>query len=215
MYENRGSKNGIWRPSDMYHTSDRQLWSFFTGSRQDLISLVKTCKKIYLTMTGKTLLCPLICYCFWATVKECNLNKKVILHERKKLTACHVASTCCAALVGVPPPLVLTWTGGTPSSWSWMGVPPVLTLDGVPLSWPGIGVPPHHQEWGGNPLLGRKGYPHPCCDGRGYPHQLDWVPFPPKCGHTNTCESSTFPIPSDAGGNYCWCRSWYKHQPDP
>ena len=86
-----------------------------------------------------------------------NSNKKVLLRERKRHTAHHVASTRCAALFGgyleysprpgmgyppnlgpgTPPDLGL----GTPQTWDW--VPPYLDLRwGTPLPRPGMGYPP-------------------------------------------------------------------------
>ena len=107
-----------------------------------------------------------------AKVRSFLVNKKVLLHERKRLTAHHVASTRYAALVGgtpipgwgvphsqvgVPP----SQTGGTPSQvggtphldlgrgypWTWEGgTPPAWTLEGgTPLPRPGKGYPPVSQ----------------------------------------------------------------------
>ena len=128
-------------------------------------------------------------------------NKKVLLRERKRFTACHVASARYAALSngeGVPHPVLVvggtlptttmqTWSGGVPptiQTWSW-GSP------GTPLppSRPGMGYPPPRPEMG-NPL------PPTHRPGMRYP------PPPQKCRQT---ENITFPHPSDAGGKNDFC----------
>ena len=60
------------------------------------------------------------------------VNKKVLLCERKRHTACHVASTCYVVLTGYPP-----WAGTPPGR-----VPP--SCQGTPLAGypPGQGTPP-------------------------------------------------------------------------
>ena len=126
------------------------------------------------------------------------LNKKILLHERKRHTTHCVASTHYAVPVGVPP--ILTWDGITPCpdlrwgytplSWpemgyppvlTWDGVPPILTLDGFTLhkSWPGMEVSPL-------PLARQQYTSPPHCPHRG----VDWQ-----------TENSTLPNPSDADGN--------------
>ena len=107
-----------------------------------------------------------------------NKNKKVLLHKRKRHTACRVASACYAGQRGVPHPVMV---GGTPSShghsdlargvpWvpphhidlagvhptiqTWLGYPP-------PPSRPGRGVPqvpPHHSDLAGVPPPSRPGW---------------------------------------------------------
>ena len=99
----------------------------------------------------------------------------------------HSMSLLCWSVRGVPQ----TWDGvpprpemGTP--WSWDGVPPRpetrYPLDLVPgtlQTWDW--VPPRHGTW----------YPPPTSDLRwGIPPGVDWQ-----------TENSTFPHPSDAGGN--------------
>ena len=63
------------------------------------------------------------------------IHKKVLLRERKRHTACRVASANYVALiVGVPHPVLV---GGypPPTIQTWDGYPPVQTWDGVhPLS---------------------------------------------------------------------------------
>ena len=83
--------------------------------------------------------CELIVFSFLQIRKK----KKVLLRERKRHTACRVASARYAALSP-------NGGGGTP------GFPPVQTWDEVPLpsrpgmgyppSRPGMGYPPHQQE---------------------------------------------------------------------
>ena len=101
------------------------------------------------------------------------INKKVLLHERKRHTTCRVASTRYAALVGVGVSLL----GYPPSAgWgSWMGVPPI--------SWRGV--------------------PSCLDQGRGYPPgQLDGVPPPVEVWTDTQSENINSCHPSDAGGNY-------------
>ena len=132
-------------------------------------------------------------------------NKKVLLRERKRHTACHVASTRCAALSN--PDLV--W-GGTqsqvlgegypipgqgegipcPRSGGDSGYPPHLDLGwGTPPTWTWDGVPPHLDLGWGTPLPGPgMGY-SPCLDLRwgtplprpemGYPSTQTWDGVPP------------------------------------
>ena len=100
-------------------------------------------------------------------------HKKVILRERKRHTARHIASARYAALSpdrgggGVPHPVfdvgypIQSWTQGTPHQLG--GVPPCLDL--------GWSTPPH---------------------------QLDGVPPPSKCQQTPVKT-----VPSLAGGKYC------------
>ena len=104
-------------------------------------------------------------------IQKQKLNKKVLLRECMRHTARHVASTCCAALVGgynchldpgrstpcpdlerrYPSP-AQTWEGGTPTQ-TWKGVPPAQTWEGgTPLArmweW---GTSPPAQTWEGVP----------------------------------------------------------------
>ena len=77
-----------------------------------------------------------------------NINKKVLLRERKRHTAHHVASTPYVVLTGYPPPDL---AGG--------GVPDLGTPQGTPLpGYPPTRVPPHQ---GTPPRLDLVGYPPP------------------------------------------------------
>ena len=93
------------------------------------------------------------------------LNKKVLLHERKKHTACRVPSTHCAALSN--PDLV----GGTGSQ-VWGGYP-IPGPGGYPV--PGPGWVPHPRS-GGYPIPGG-GVPHPDL-GWGTPPTWTWDGVP-------------------------------------
>ena len=139
-----------------------------------------------------------------------NSNKKILLRERKRHTARHVASAHYADLLGGYS--VQSWTGGTPSFL--MGVPPISWMGFLP-SRPGMGYPPiswmgyPHLTWDGvpSPKSRRMGYPQsagwgtpPSSSGMGTPHQLDGVP-PPKVEQTHTCENITSHRTTYAGGN--------------
>ena len=91
------------------------------------------------------------------------------------------------------------------------GVPPVLVGGCTPvLGWTGdrTGVSP---PWAGlsiGPVTGRGYSPPPGKDlgpetmkGPRTWDQRPWGTLPPPCGQTHTCENSTFPHPSDAGGD--------------
>ena len=67
---------------------------------------------------------------------------------------------------------------------------------GVPPSWEGWGYTnPHWEGWGYLPSA-RMGYPPVGKDGGTPP--VSWMGVPsPKCEQTDTCENSTFPIPSE------------------
>ena len=130
------------------------------------------------------------------------LDKKVLLRERKRHTTSCVASARHVALSpdggggGYP---LQSWTeGDTPFSLGWGVLHPVLgrgyphpdlepDLDGRYLR-----VPPV-QTWDGVPPHSDMGWGTPCLDmGMGYPPPQVW---------TDTCENSTFPHTSYAGGN--------------
>ena len=105
---------------------------------------------------------------------------------------------------GVPP--TFTWDGVPPISW--MGYPSHLDWDGVPhldLGWehppprPGMGYPPS-AGWGTPTWTGD----------RGTPPVVVWMGHPPKCEQTDTCENSTFPRTSYAGGN----KGYFKEESD-
>ena len=139
-----------------------------------------------------------------------NTNKKVLLRERKRHTARRVASARYAALSngwgrgypsspgggGGTPPTIQTWSwGGVPSTiQTWDGVPPTIqTWDGVPPR-PGMGYSPT-QTWDGVPPPPRPGTGYsPPRPGMGYPSVKVWT--------DKQTENSTFPHPSDTGGNY-------------
>ena len=117
------------------------------------------------------------------------LNKKVLLRECKRHTACCITSTRYAALSN--PDLV----GGYHRYWvpPWDGVPPNLGW-GTPLRWGTLqtwdGVPPPDLGWGtpyldlgwGTPLP-RPGMGNPHRPGMGYlPPDLRWGTPPPDLG---------------------------------
>ena len=149
--------------------------------------------------------------------KQC-WNKKVLLRERKRHTARHVAvaSACYFGGRGLPRIPAPRHGMGTPPE---MGYPPRHGM-GYP---PEMGYPPRHgmgyptemgyppiQGWGTPPFQGWIGYPpQPRLDrvpplskaGLGTPPPIQgWIgyPPPPKCGQT---ENITSRHPSDAGGN--------------
>ena len=115
------------------------------------------------------------------------LNKKVLLCERKRHTACHVASTPYVVLPGYPPPGRVPPGQGTPQA----GYPPG---QGTPLA----GYPPAGSPRAGYPptrvpsWLDLAGYlpqlPHGIL-GNVAKHYGIWVP--PRCEQT---ENITFPI---------------------
>ena len=110
-------------------------------------------------------------------------NKKVLLHERKRHTARHAPSTCCAALSnpdmagGVPHPrsrgrgYPVPGPGGTPSqvqggySIPGPGGTPSQVQGGTPSQVQGVPHPRSGVGWG-YPIPGPGGYPVP---GWGYP----------------------------------------------
>ena len=106
------------------------------------------------------------------------LNKKVLLHEHKRHTACQVTSACSAALSS---------EGGTPIQFQWgylhpvpMGVPPSSPIGGVPHPVQMV-VPPFSPDWGYPmvpPPIGQMGYPPFRKDG--VPPSSQWcTPSPP------------------------------------
>ena len=103
---------------------------------------------------------------FWGNEYKSNLNKKVLLRERKRHTARHaaVASACYSG--GVPRPR----SGGVPHPRSGGGYP-VPGLGGT-LS----------QVQQGYPIPGLGGYPIP--GPGGVPHPMEY-PSPPRCGLRN------------------------------
>ena len=58
------------------------------------------------------------------------------------------------------------------------------------------GNPPHSKGWG-TPCL--EGYGYPWLARMGYPLSAAWGTPSSKCEQTDTCENSTFPIPSECG----------------
>ena len=100
------------------------------------------------------------------------VNKKVLLRERMRHTACGVASARFADGGGDTPSSpgrgdpIQSWTGGvpypdlgwgTPLSAGW-GTPPIQTWDGVPPLQTWDGVPPCQQD-GGTPIWTWDGVP--------------------------------------------------------
>ena len=63
-----------------------------------------------------------------------------------------------------------------------------------------IGTPPPIQTWEEVPPHPEGRYPPPHPD-PGPPRHLDGVPPPHRCEQTDTCENSTFPRTTYAGGN--------------
>ena len=126
-------------------------------------------------------------------------NKQVLLRERKRHTACCVASTCYAVPVGGnPPSLDLTWTGGTPFQ---------VLGGGVPLPRSGQGGPPS-QVWTGGTCsqVWMVGTPFPSLDRGvtpgylpsarwGCPPSLRWGPPPP----IQTRKDGGAPVRKDGG----------------
>ena len=165
------------------------------------------------------------CY-FNGTVFKIVNNKKVLLHERKRHTACCIASTHCAGLGGYPIPgrggtqsqvqggtrsqvcggtqsqvqgVPSPRSGGLPHPRS-RGYPPTQTWDGVPPSLDlGWSTPYLDLGWGTPYLDLGWGTPLPRPE-MGYPlpyQDLRWgTPPPHKCGQT---ENITSRHPSDAG----------------
>ena len=133
-----------------------------------------------------------------------NLNKKVLLRERKRHTARRVASPRYAVPVGgtpPPPSWDLTWMGevlhpaggGTPSCWR----------EGVTPSQVWTGGAPHSAGWG-TPTWTWEGV---------FPCQQDWVPWPWQLDGvppTWTCEGGT---PSAGWGTPTW--TWEGVTPPP
>ena len=108
---------------------------------------------------------------FFLTVANRKLNKKVLLRERKRHTACRVASTPYVVLTGYPPPARVPPSQGTPPA---RVPPPRLDLAGYPL-------PPSCPMafWEMLQSIMGYGYPPP-------PHgQTDWW--------TDACQNITFP----------------------
>ena len=140
------------------------------------------------------------------------MNKKVLLRERKRHTACCVASARTAALssdrggVGKYPHPVLT--GRYPH--------PVSMGQAIPIQSQPLWVCParvfphqpdgstHYQLDGGTPLLAKWGYPPPHEEGWGPSDRKNEVtPLSARWGYLPrvwTTEDITFRHPSDAGG---------------
>ena len=115
----------------------------------------------------------------------------LVLHERKRHTDCHchVASTCCAGLVGGTPARGTPCWGypylgrGYPLSAGWgIPCPDPLQLDGVPPIQTWKGVPPCSDLGRGTPCQLDGGTPLPVqtWEGGTPPSQLDEVHSPPK-----------------------------------
>ena len=137
------------------------------------------------------------------------INKKVLLRERKRHTACRVASTPYVVLTGYPPPgyppsRVPPWLGTPQQGTPWLGTPPA----GYP---PGR-VPPLGKvsPWQSTPQAGYPpaGYPPhqgtpPAGPGRVFPLAAPWhsgkcckalwdMGTPPVDRQTDTCQNITF-----------------------
>ena len=104
---------------------------------------------------------------------QTNFNKKVLLHECKRHTACHIANTCYAALCN-------GGEGGAPSQVLCRGGYPISGLGGYPIS--GWGVPPIIQTWSGGypPDLGWGTPPSQTWDGVPPPTIQTWTGYPPR-----------------------------------
>ena len=145
-------------------------------------------------------------------------KKKVLLRERKRHTARRVASTHYAVPVGGTSPLSwdLTWTVGyllPRPGWGRRVPHPRSGYGGRGTPFPGLdgGYPLPRSGWRDTPFLGQ-GTP-PSRPGRGTPPPLGRMGYPPVGGMgvpppqlvemwTGTqSENTTFPHPSDAGGN--------------
>ena len=110
------------------------------------------------------------------------MYKKVLLRERKRHTARHIASTCYAVLVGIPPPPSwdLTWMGGVPPSQVQAGGTPYqVQVGALPRSRWGGGTPFAGLDAGGTPSQVQvRGVPLPR-SGQGVPpSQVQGVPLP-------------------------------------
>ena len=117
-------------------------------------------------------------------------KQESLLRERKRQTACRVASTRYAAPIGgTPPSWDLTWMGVPPSQ---VGSTPELDLGrGYPLPEPGKRVPPAWTWEGGTPppetgkgippaWTWEGGTPHLDLGmGRGSPPPSQWMGYPP------------------------------------
>ena len=121
-----------------------------------------------------------------------NVNKKVLLRERKRHTARRVASARYAALSngwGCTPVL--------PHHPDLAGYPPIPGMGCLPPSRPGWGThppqgwgTPHHPDLAGVPPHLRDGYPNTIktwlgyspTPGMGYPHHPDLAGVPPTPG---------------------------------
>ena len=143
-------------------------------------------------------------------------NKKVLLRERKRHTACHMAGAHYAALYnggGVPHP-VLAWGGVTPSSPGWQGerVPhPVSWPEGTPSS-PGQGGGYPIQSWLGGGTPSSPGCSTPSIPGQGVPHPVSWpggTPSSPGEGGTPSSPGWGYsPTPSRPGMGYPLIQTW-------
>ena len=136
---------------------------------------------------------------------ESNINKKVLLRERKRHTARRVVSTPSVVLPRVPPPGGGTWPGYPPGGYrTW--VPPrgyqtrVPPRGGTGPGYPPGGyrtqVPPREggywtwvPPWGGT----WPGYP---------PWGGTRTPLPPRCGQTNKVKLLPSRRTTYAGGKY-------------
>ena len=198
------------------------------------LDLPKTKNQKYSNIQNQLYLLEINIYFCWKYFKlvghglENKPSKKVLLRERKRLTARCVACAHYAALspdgvggrwysiqpwmVGVPHPA----DGGTPSFLMGYAIPGLdrgilpCQLDGVLPSGPGMEYPPPIKKDGVLPyqLDGVFGV-FPSVKKDGVPPSARWG-TPLKVEQTRTCENITSRRTTYAGGNYTyWMIMWY------
>ena len=162
-------------------------------------------------------------------ITKSEMNKKILLRERKRHTARRVASTPYVVLTGYPP--ILTWLGGyltwvPPSRVPPRGYPPRVPPRGYPPGYPLPGYPPARVPppgyppswtWQGTPPVAAPWHSWKCCKAlwdMGTPPQ--WLPHgilgnvakhygiwvPPRCEQTNKVKLLPSRRTTYAGGNY-------------
>ena len=148
----------------------RSFWKAFNTDSKHRFAQAKAQIQIKVTKLNTISERPRKYISYWILEIKLLLNKKVLLRERERHTACRVASTCYAALVkgtphsgirhgwGVPPSQVGGTSfpgGGTPFPGRGYPLPRWGTpgpWKGVPLPGPGKGYPPSTWTWeGGTP----------------------------------------------------------------
>ena len=140
-----------------------------------------------------------------------NLNKKVLLRDRKRHTARCVANTRSYVLSrgggGVPQSQVgyhSSWTGIPPlPSWDW-GTSPEMTWDQEKNL--GLGYFPRKDLGPGKePGTGVSPWKGPGTRDQGKNLRLGYPPPPPfPCGRTNKVKPLPSRIPTECGGKYAW-----------